>query len=222
MEKRDIANKIILIDKPKSITSFDVIRILRKQSGIKKMGHSGTLDPNATGLMIVGVGKATKELTKLIGLPKVYEAEILLGKKTDSGDITGKTLKEELVKTIDDKKLKKILKEMVGDLKLPIPIYSAKKISGRPLYKYAREGLEIEPQEKIMKIYWIELKDHFAEENHYIIRLELKVKSGTYIRSIAEEIGKKLGFPATLKELRRTKIGEFNLKDAKLLKKEVD
>ena len=105
MEPKDI----ILIDKPKGITSFDVIRRLRKKYGIKKMGHSGTLDPLATGLMIVGIGKGTKKLTQLIGLPKVYDAQSLIGIKTSTGDMEGKILEQKKINSLDEKKIKQVL-----------------------------------------------------------------------------------------------------------------
>lgn len=206
-------NEVLLIDKPKGISSFDVIRILRKKLGIRKMGHAGTLDPLASGLMIIGVGKATKKLGEFIKLPKVYEAEILLGKKTTTGDLEGEIIKSKKVGKIDLKKVKQALREMTGKLFLPVPVYSAIKIKGTPLYKYARKGKQVELPQKEMEILDIKLKDNFKGEDFYILVLEIKVSSGTYIRSIAEELGRRLGIPATVKELRRTKIGKFKIKD---------
>jgi tRNA pseudouridine55 synthase len=210
---------ILLINKPKGITSFDVIRVLRKRLNIKKMGHAGTLDPLASGLMIVGIGNGTKKLKDFIGLPKTYEADILFGIKTDTGDITGKILEEADVDTsiyqnIDKEKIKDVLSEMVGVLKLPIPAYSAIKRGGESLYKKARRGekfvLSISEME-IISVNFIEFK---KTDNQLILKTEFSVSSGTYIRSIAEEIGKRLGAIATLKELKRTKIGKYDIKDA--------
>ncbi len=214
MKNEKITKEIVLIDKPKGITSFDVIRQLRKKYGVKKMGHSGTLDPLATGLMIIGIGEGTKKLTKFIKLPKVYESIVLLGKETTTGDMEGETLKEVKIQSLDIKKVKKTLNEMVGKIILAVPLYSAVKISGKPLYKLARAGKKVKPPKKEMEIFWIKLLDHFKQNHYYLLKLELKVKSGTYIRSIAKEIGRRLGLPATVKELRRLKIGNFNLKDA--------
>ena len=118
---------ILLIDKPKGITSFDVIRALRKKLGMIKMGHAGTLDPLATGLMLVGVGEGTKELGGLLGLPKTYEAEVLLGVKTETGDLEGATMEETAVSEINEGEVKKVLAGMVGTLLLPVPKYSAVK-----------------------------------------------------------------------------------------------
>ena len=209
-------NKIILIDKPKGITSFDVIRILRKKYKIRKMGHSGTLDPLATGLMIIGVEEGTKELKDLIGLNKIYQASILLGKQTTTGDMEGKIIKSKKVNKINIKKIEKILKEITGKILLPVPVYSAIKIKGQPLYKIARKKgyKSITPPKKEMRIFWIKIKNHHKEGDYYILNLEMKVKSGTYVRSIAEEIGRKLKIPAMVKELRRTKIGKFKIENA--------
>jgi len=209
-------NKIILIDKPKGTTSFDVIRILRKEYLIKKMGHSGTLDPLATGLMIIGIEEGTKELKNLIGLNKIYEVSILFGKQTSTGDLEGITIKEQKVKEVNIDKIEKILKEMTGKILLPVPVYSAIKVKGQALYKKARkDGYQsVIPPKKEMEIFWAKIKNNHQEDDYYILNLEMKVKSGTYIRSIVEEIGKRLNLPATVKELRRTRIGTFKIEDS--------
>ena len=210
------SNKIILIDKPKGITSFDVIRILRRKYKIRKMGHSGTLDPLATGLMIIGIEEGTKELKNLIGLNKEYQASILLGQQTTTGDIDGDIIKTKKVNKINIKKVEKILKEITGKILLPVPVYSAIKVKGQPLYKIARKKgyKSIIPPKKEMEIFWIKIKNHHKEGDYYILNLEMKVGSGTYIRSIAEKIGRKLTIPATVKELRRIRIGKFKVEDA--------
>ncbi len=205
---------ILLIDKPKGITSFDVIRILRRKLGIRKMGHAGTLDPLASGLMIIGINKGTKKLNEYLKLPKVYEAEVLLGQKTKTGDLEGEVLERKIVDAIDIKKVKTIIKDMKGKITLPVPLYSAIKIKGTPLYKHARKGTDIKPPEKEMEILNIKLTNSFKHEDFYILALTIEVSSGTYIRSIAEELGKKLGIPATLANLRRTKIGKFKIENA--------
>lgn len=222
MSDMKVFQEILLIDKPKGISSFDVIRRLRRKYGIKKMGHAGTLDPLASGLMIIGIGFGTKKLNTFLKLPKVYEVQILLGIETTTGDMEGKILRKESIKEIDRKKLQKILKGMVGKLHLAVPVYSAIKVAGRPLYKLAREGKKnISTPIKEMEIYWCKLINHFPghypEKDKYILQIELEVKSGTYIRSIVQEIGKQMNFPATVKELRRTRIGDFSIVDAKSL-----
>jgi tRNA pseudouridine55 synthase len=209
---KNIMDNILLINKPKGITSFDVIRQLKKKLGNVKMGHAGTLDPNASGLMLIGINEGTKKLTKLVGLDKTYIAEILLGTKTDSGDITGKVIEEKPVPEISEEKIKNVLESMIGNLILEVSLYSAMKRKGRPLYKYAREGKEITKPKRVMTVYKADLKK-CAPDTH-IIEVEFLVGSGTYIRSLVEELGERLGTVATLQNLRRTKIGEYKIEDA--------
>lgn len=206
---------ILFIDKPTGITSFDVIRILRKKLGIHKMGHSGTLDPLATGLLIVGIGNGTKKLKEYLTLPKVYEAEILLGIKTDTADIDGNILEEMEVPKFTKKELNQAVLDVKGKTAIRAPMYSAIKVGGKPLYKYARrkEKPPFVPK-KDMQVFWIKLKGVKRREEQVVLSVGLEVASGTYIRSIAEEIGKKLGVPAAIQKLRRTKIGTFNVKNA--------
>lgn len=214
-------NKVLLIDKPKGITSFDVLRQLKKKLGINpnashgrwKMGHAGTLDPNASGLMLVGIDEGTKKLKDLIGLPKVYEAEILLGIKTDSGDITGKVIEEKEIPDISKEKIEEVLKSLIGDTVLEVSLFSAMKRKGKPLYKYARAGEEVTKPKRVMTVINAGLKK-WAPDTH-LIEVRFEVGSGTYIRSIAEELGERLGTVATLKNLRRTSIGNFKIEDAK-------
>lgn len=204
---------LILVDKPRGITSFDVIRLLRKKLGIRKMGHSGTLDPLATGLMLIGVGSGTKKLSTLIGLPKTYEAEILLGKKTDTGDITGSVIEEKDIPHFSTEDLSRVLEGMVGEHMLTVPLYSAIKKDGKALYAYAREGLSVEAPQKPMRVMAISLID--ADET--TIKVFFEVSSGTYIRTLAELIAERLGTVGTIVNLRRLSIGMYNIKDAESL-----
>lgn len=210
--------EIILLDKPKGITSFGAISRLRRKFNIKKMGHAGTLDPLASGLLIVGAGKGTKKLNDYLKLDKVYEADILLGRKTTTADMEGQIVEQQEVSEIDLKKVKKVFKDLVGKIDLPVPFYSAIKVKGQRLYKMARKGQRAPNLPvKTMKIYKMKLLDHFKWEDGYVLRARMKVGSGAYVRSIAEEIGKRLGLPATVKELRRTRIGKFKVKNAMTL-----
>lgn len=210
--------KILLIDKPAGITSFDVIAILRKRLGIKKIGHAGTLDPKATGLLIVGVGTARKKLKNFVHLPKTYIADILFGKKTATSDLEGEVLEEREVSRLNVKKLEKVLKDMEGEIKLQVPAYSAVKVAGKPLYKYARKKMEVKTPVRTRHIYNVKFlrieKVTENNKNFVVARIEIEVESGTYIRSVAEEIGKRLGLPATLYGLRRVKIGNFKVENA--------
>jgi tRNA pseudouridine55 synthase len=207
-------DEIILIDKPKGITSFGVIKLLRRKTGVRKMGHAGTLDPLATGLLIIGVGKGTKKLSDLIKLPKTYEASILLGVKTDTADLEGKILEDVKVKELDTNKVKAVVKGLEGKLLLSVPAYSAIKVKGKRLYKLARQGKKTTLPKREMEVKKAVLKKLYKSGDHYILDLKLGVVSGTYIRSIAEEVGKRLGVPATLSDLRRTVIGKYKIKDA--------
>ncbi len=201
---------ILLIDKPKGITSFDVIRLLRKKLGIRKMGHSGTLDPLATGLLLIGVGAGTKKLPSLIGLPKTYEAEILLGKKTDTGDITGNVIEEKNIPHFSKEDIIRVLEGMVGEHMLTVPMYSAIKKDGKALYAYAREGLSVEAPQKPMRVIAISLIDASGAT----IKVFFEVSSGTYIRTLAELIAERLGTVGTIANLRRLSVGMYNVKDA--------
>ena len=136
---------IILVDKPKGITSFGVISRMRRKLNIRKIGHAGTLDPLATGLMILGVGKGTKKLTNYIKLDKIYESEVLLGIKTTTGDMEGEIVKNEKlkIKNLNLKKINEVLESLVGEIELPVSIYSAIKQNGEALYKKARRGEEV-------------------------------------------------------------------------------
>ncbi|TSD03088.1 MAG: tRNA pseudouridine 55 synthase [Parcubacteria group bacterium Athens0714_16] len=206
---------IILIDKPTEITSFDVIRILRRKLGIKKMGHAGTLDPLASGLMIIGINEGTKKLNEYLKLSKIYIADILLGISTTTGDREGKIIEKKKVENITKEQIEKVLKEMKGKLELKVPIYSAIKIKGKPLYEYARNGKDVDVPTKTMEILDTKLIDISDNKNgSFNIKIEINVSSGTYIRSIAEEFGRRLGFPASLSDLRRIKIGDFDIKEA--------
>lgn len=208
---------ILLIDKPKGITSFDVIRELRKKVGVKKIGHAGTLDPLATGLLIIGVGSGTKKLEEYLKLPKRYEVEILVGQSRTTGDMEGAVVADVDVESLDKTSIKKILRGMEGELELPVPKYSAIKLDGEPLYKRARRGEKFEPPIRKMMVDKVKLLKIIKESGQYIVTARMDVGSGVYVRSIVEEFGKRLGFPTVAKELRRTRIGKFKIWRAKQL-----
>ena len=222
---------ILLIDKPKGVTSFDCIRMLRKKLGVQKplhashrvkMGHAGTLDPLATGLMIIGVGRGTKKLSNYLKLPKTYRAEIMFGVRTDTGDMDGTIVEEADASDLSRDAVADVLVGMVGDITLPVPRYSAIKRGGKRLYALARTGVAFVPPERVMHIDRAELMDIFSDDDdhHRIAVVDLAVASGTYIRSIAEHLGEKMGLPATLRNLRRTSIGSFCVDDAYRLSKD--
>lgn len=208
---------ILLVDKPKGITSFDVIRKLRKRLDIRKMGHAGTLDPLASGLMIIGIGKATKNLSVYLKLDKTYDVEITIGVQTDTGDREGEIIEEKVVTDLDISAVDSVLAALVGTQRLPVPKYSAIKQNGQRLYKKARAGECFSPPVKAMKINNIKSYDISYENKHSHLHVRMDVGSGTYVRSIAEEIGRRLGYPATVRELWRVKIGAFDITDAQSL-----
>ena len=225
----DFSQEILLIDKPKGITSFDVIRRLRRvysdsHDGEKapKMGHAGTLDPLATGLMVIGVGKGTKKLTELTKLDKEYVAEVRFGERRTTGDLEGEVIEEKGVEETVEilrSKISTVLADMLGELTLPVSAYSAIKVDGVPMYKRARkaeqkgETLEEVPV-RVMKVYEAGLLEVEVDGGRAVATIRFFVGSGTYIRSLAEELGRRLGYPACLQNLRRTKVGEFDIKDA--------
>lgn len=210
-------DEIIFVDKPTGITSFGVIAVLRRKLGIKRIGHAGTLDPFATGLLIVGIGAGTKKLGEFETLHKTYIMDILLGKRTDTGDPEGKILEEKEIGETKISAVKKILEEMEGKLELPIPLYSAVKHKGVRLYKYARRGIKIEQKFRETEIFRLELLDILKDEGKTVLRVEMDCEKGTYARSVGEEIGRRLGVPAMLENLRRTKIGDIGVERAKKL-----
>lgn len=210
--------EILRVDKPKGISSFDVIRILRRELGIKKVGHAGTLDPLASGLLLVGVGKGTKKLQSLLKLPKTYEVEILVGEKRTTGDMEGEVVQKEVVKYLDNFEVEKVFKKMEGSLELPVPMYSAIKVDGERLYKKARRGEVFAAPTKTMVLKSVKVKKVRKEFDHYSVFVKMEVGSGAYIRSIVEAFGDRIGHPCTTKNLRRTKIGKYGLLFAKKIK----
>lgn len=218
--------EILLIDKPSGMTSFDVIRRLRKQTGIRKFGHAGTLDPLATGLMIIGAEKGTKRLHEFLKLDKEYIAEIRIGESRTTDDLEGEIVEEKEPPSFSQELLEKTVLSLVGSPELPVSAYSALKRDGKPLYKLAREAVHkgevfTDVPMRVMKVYQAQLEDHWEEvidgKKRSIIKVRFFVGSGTYIRSLAKELGRRLGYPATLQMLRRTKIGMFTVEDAQVL-----
>jgi len=200
--------KIILLDKPSGVSSFGFINNYKRSIGAKKIGHAGTLDPMASGAMLVAINENTKILGEFVGLNKKYIAEISLGAKTDSGDKEGKIIEEKNVPEISEEKIKEVLKSLIGKIEMPVSNFSAMKYKGRPRYEYARKGQEIPEVKREMQIFEAKLIKFYENK----ITSEFFVGSGTYIRSIAEFVGEKLDTVAHLSSLRRTAIGPFELK----------
>ncbi|MCD4694415.1 tRNA pseudouridine(55) synthase TruB [bacterium] len=199
----------IIINKPVGPTSHDIVDMMRKITGIKKIGHAGTLDPFASGVLVLAIGRqATKRIDKIVQKKKEYEADIFLGAVTDTYDGKGKVLEEYKGEKIDKKDVKRILKIFKGKQKQIPPMFSAKKIKGKKLYELARQGKTIEREPNEIKIYKIKLKKYVWP----VLKIKIKCSKGTYIRSLAFDIGRKLGSGAYLKELQRISVGKFRLK----------
>ena len=201
---------IVVIDKPSGFTSFDAIAKLRGILGTKKIGHSGTLDPMATGVLPIFIGNATKAVDMQLNTDKAYLATVQFGIKTNTGDITGEVL-ERSGKIITEEMLKTVLPKFIGTQNQVPPMYSAIKINGTPLYKLARAGKEVERTPREIIIYDVEYKGE-AGENNFL--LQITSSKGTYVRTLLEDMGEALGCVATMADLRRTNSGVFELTQA--------
>lgn len=203
-------NGFLLVDKPVGPTSHDIVDAARRALGIRKIGHAGTLDPFASGLLILAVGSATKEIAKFVGLDKAYEATLRLGAASDTMDRTGVITEQKDCAPVTREAFEAALAKFRGAIEQVPPMYSAKKVGGKKLYELAREGKEIERQPVRVTIHELEM-DEFAWP---MARIRTRVSSGTYIRALADDIGKTLGCGAYLEGLRRTRVGSFDVKDA--------
>jgi tRNA pseudouridine55 synthase len=201
---------ILLLDKPGGMTSHDVVMIARRALGIRQIGHSGTLDPMATGLLILLVGSATKHQERFQGLPKTYSGIARLGLETDTGDIEGAVVAEKPLPELDETTLKARMHARTGTMTLPAPRYSAVKHKGKPLYDYARKGIEVEPKPRVQTVRSWELISWNAPDATFI----MDCGSGTYVRAVAEALGRDLGCGATLAALRRESIGDYSVSAA--------
>ncbi|HSD12685.1 MAG TPA: tRNA pseudouridine(55) synthase TruB [Patescibacteria group bacterium] len=204
----------LLIDKPEGITSHDVVDRLRRLTGIRRIGHAGTLDPFATGLLIVGVGRgATKRLSEIMGKEKTYDATAVLGATSVTQDRTGtitETESEKVRKWPEESAVREAMAGFVGPQKQVPPMFSAKKIAGKKLYELARAGLEVERKPADITIHALELLRYAPP----ILSFRVRCSSGTYVRTLAHDLGHALGTGAYLEALRRTAIGEYRVENA--------
>ncbi len=200
----------ILIDKPAGPTSHDVVDAIRRRFQIKKVGHCGTLDPNATGLLIIVLGRGTKLSEKLMGDDKVYEGTIKFGETTDSYDADGELTASLPVPMMTLEQLNEEAAKFIGDQMQMPPMVSAIKKNGVPLYKLARKGIEVEREPRLIHIY----NFRFTEYAEPLGKFRVACTKGTYVRSIAHDLGQKLGCGAHLATLRRSVSGKFDVADA--------
>ena len=200
---------IIVVNKTKGITSFDVIRKLKKILKTKKIGHTGTLDPLATGVMLVCVGKATKLASDLEAKNKIYIADFDIGYATDTYDVEGKKIAENIIE-VSKENLEQSIKKFIGNIKQVPPMYSAIKIDGNKLYHLARKGIEVERPKRDVTIEYINLLDFKNNK----AKIETEVSKGCYIRSLIYDIGQNLGTYATMTALQRKQVGEYSLENS--------
>lgn len=208
-------DEFLLIDKPAGMSSFGVVarvrRVLSEKAGHKiKVGHTGTLDPFATGLLILLIGKGTKRSNEFLKLDKWYEATICLGKVSTTGDPEGEITVFDEVRMPSLEDVQKVVAGFVGEVEQRVPNFSAVKINGERAYKLARKGVKVEMPTRKVQIFQIDILDYKWPE----LKIRCHVSSGTYIRTLGEDIGEKLGVGGYLTELRRTKVGKYDVKDA--------
>ena len=202
---------MFLVDKPKGPTSSRVVERIKRKFNVKA-GHTGTLDPLATGLLIVLTGKFTKNASSFLKLDKAYEVKVVLGIETDTFDSEGKVLRQS-DSEVTREELERVMKEFSGDIWQTPPPYSAKKITGQKAYQLARKGISVEIPPKEVSIYSLELK----EFQFPYFTIACQVSSGFYVRSLAHDIGEKLAVGATVTEVRRTRVGPYHVEQAKCL-----
>lgn len=202
-------NGVFLVDKPQNMTSFDVVAILRRKLNLKRIGHTGTLDPNATGLMMMLVGKSTKILPFISDQVKTYHAGLKLGIKTDTGDIWGSIIEEKPVPVFNEHDLHVVLKSFLGKSDQLPPMYSAISVNGKRLYEYARQSIDVERKPREIEIFSID-----GMLNETGIEFTVTCSSGTYVRTLCEMIAEKLGSVGTMSSLNRIRINDFKLEDS--------
>ncbi len=204
-------NGILVIDKPKGMTSHDVVNAARRLFKIKKVGHAGTLDPIATGILIILVGKATKKSSQLMTADKEYNVTMRLGETTETGDAEGAVIRTAPIAGITADKIVKTMSDFVGVIEQIPPMYSAVKFKGRSLYKLARKGISVARKPRPVMIEKIDIRDI----NLPYVRFEVVCGKGTYIRQLCTDIGEKLGCGAHMTSLRRTRAGDYRISQAK-------
>ena len=207
-------DKIIVVNKEKNYTSRDVVNILSKEFNTKKIGHTGTLDPIASGVLVICMGKSLKIVDLITSYDKEYIAKVVLGIETDTLDITGNIVNKKDVNVTKDM-IDRVLKSFLGKSMQEVPKYSAVKVNGKKLYEYARNNIDVELPKREIEVYDIELlTDIEKQDNLTVFSFRVRVSKGTYIRSLIRDIGIKLNTCACMKDLIRTKQGKFNIEDS--------
>ncbi|OJX46106.1 MAG: tRNA pseudouridine(55) synthase TruB [Chloroflexi bacterium 44-23] len=213
-EKKSEVSGVLVVDKPIGMTSHDVVQIIRKGTNIRRAGHTGTLDPRASGVLVILVGPAVRLSEYVSASDKRYQAVIQLGTSTDTFDADGRVLSTTAV-DITEKQFNDVLQSFVGEIEQVPPPYSAVKVKGKKAYEFAREGEEVDLEPRMINVYNLDLLEWAPPE----AVIDVYCSSGTYVRSLAHDLGEKLGCGAHLIGLRRTKSGRFTLRDAVPLRK---
>ena len=207
-------NGVLVVDKPEGYTSRDIVNIVSKKLGTKKVGHTGTLDPLATGVLVLPIGRALKVSELLTSEKKEYISDVILGYETDTLDITGVKTKENTLNTSKEE-IEKVLNSFIGKSMQEVPMYSAVKVKGKKLYEYARNNIEVTPPSKEIEVYSLTLLEGpIYKENTIEFKIKCMVSKGTYIRGLIRDIGYKLGTYGTMKTLIRTKQGNFDIESS--------
>jgi tRNA pseudouridine55 synthase len=206
---------ILVVNKPRGITSHDVVNFIRRKFNIKRVGHAGTLDPMATGVLVMLLGKATKLSNTFTNQDKEYVAKVYFGKSTDTQDAYGKVIEEKAIDGLDPEDIKKALDNFRGDIEQIPPMVSAIKHKGKKLYQLARSGKTVEREPRKIRISGIEILEFKFPE----LTFRVKCSKGTYVRTLCEDIGRFLGVPSHMSGLVRTKSGDFLLEDSKEMEK---
>ncbi|MCX5681241.1 MAG: tRNA pseudouridine(55) synthase TruB [Candidatus Omnitrophica bacterium] len=203
-------NGILVVDKPSGITSHDVVDIVRRRLNMKQVGHAGTLDPLATGVLVILLGQATKLFNKFSIFDKAYTATMTLGLKTDTADIRGHVIAEKPYDFVTESRVKEVFKGFLGEINQVPPMVSALKHKGKRLYQLARQGIEVEREARRVKVYSIELLEFALPK----VKFSLDCSKGTYVRKIAEDAGELLGCGGCISQIHRTKVGPFSIEQA--------
>ena len=215
MQGKDAISGVLVIDKPTGMTSHDVVNIVRRGTGIRRAGHTGTLDPRASGVLVILVGTAVRLSEYISASDKRYQAIIRMGTATDTYDAEGAFTRDEVTVDVTEEQFEAELKKFEGEVEQTPPAYSAVKINGRKAYEMARKGEEVEIEPRMIQVHHLEVLEWATPE----VVVDVHCSSGTYIRSLANDLGEVLGCGAYLVGLRRTKNGRFSLRDAVPLRK---
>ena len=207
---KNVVSGVLVVDKPVGLTSHDVVQIIRRGTGIRRAGHTGTLDPRASGVLVVLIGPAVRLSEYVSASDKRYQATIRLGSSTDTFDAEGRITSSASVENISEEQFEEILDQYVGEIEQVPPPYSAIKVGGRKAYEMARDGEEVNLVPRVIQVYSLELLEWDSPE----AVVDVFCSSGTYVRSLANDLGNALGVGAHLVGLRRTKSGRFTLRDA--------